>query len=134
MLDFFLFFLHILNIWNGNVALNVSLVDMILVVLTISLTIFPLLLLLLLLLFLGIYIYIYKIAVNPKWYTSIDRYLKYILYQWPNRYSLQYGIDFLGTGIKIRNWKSNVTCVDIKRFFFKCSSFYRHFPLPSLPN
>ena len=26
-----------------------------------------------------IYIYIYKIAVNPKWYTGIDRYLKYIV-------------------------------------------------------
>ena len=44
VLGFFLSFLHVLNILNGDVALNVSLVDMILVVLTISLTIFPLLL------------------------------------------------------------------------------------------
>ena len=42
LLGFFLSFLDVLNIWNGNVALNVSLVDMILVVLTISLIVFPL--------------------------------------------------------------------------------------------
>ena len=80
VLGFFLSFLHVLNIWNGNVALNVSLVDVILVVLTISLTIFPL--------FyyyyffytrVYIYIYIYKIAVNLKRYTGIDWYPKYIV-------------------------------------------------------
>ena len=88
MLGFFLSFLHVLNIWNGNVALNVSLIDMILVVLIISLTVFPLLLFFafffLFFFFcfwcVCIYIYIiYKIVVNPKRYTGIDWYLKYII-------------------------------------------------------
>ena len=40
-----------------------------------------------------IYIYIYKIiAINPKRYTGIRN----ISYHWPNRYNLQYDIDFLG--------------------------------------
>jgi len=42
-------------------ALNVSLVDMILVVLTISLTVFPLFIL-----FYFVCIYIYKIIINPE--------------------------------------------------------------------
>ena len=48
-----------------------------------------------------VYIYIYlfiykykKIAINPKRYTSIDRY-RNLSFRWPNQYSLRYEIDSL---------------------------------------
>ena len=48
-----------------------------------------------LLLVLYIYIYIYKIAVTQNG-TPVLTDTRNILYRWPNRYSLQYGIDFFG--------------------------------------
>ena len=47
-----------------------------------------------------IYIFIYlfinikKKAINPKRYTSIDRY-RNLSFRWPNQYSLRYEIDSL---------------------------------------